>query len=49
MSVTFPINSSAVDLDGFRSLMDAVHTTCTAEGIDFFIVGALARDLIFEH
>ena len=29
--------------------MDAVHTACTAEGIDFFIVGALARDLIFEH
>lgn len=49
MSVTFPINSSAADLDGFRSLMDAVYTVCTAEGIDFFIVGALARDLIFEH
>jgi predicted nucleotidyltransferase len=29
--------------------MDAVHTVCTVEGIDFFIVGALARDLIFEH
>jgi predicted nucleotidyltransferase len=49
MSVTFPIDSSAVDLGGFRPLMDAVHTACMAEGIDFFIVGALARDLIFEH
>ena len=29
--------------------MDAVHIACTAEGIDFFIVGALARDLLFEH
>ena len=49
MSVTFPIDSSAVDLGGFRSLMDALHTVCAAESIDFFIVGALARDLIFEH
>lgn len=29
--------------------MDAVHEACTAEGIDFFVVGALARDLILEH
>jgi hypothetical protein len=49
MSVTFSINSSAVDLAGFRPLMDAVHSACMSESIAFFVVGALASDLIFEH
>lgn len=49
MSVTFPINSAEVDVGGFRSLADAVHAACTTEGIDFFIVGALARDLVLKH
>lgn len=49
MSVSFQIDSSQVDVAGFKPLIHALHHACNAEGINFIVVGALARDLIFEH
>lgn len=49
MTVSFPVDSRKVDVTGFRPLMEALSEACYAQGLDFFIIGALARDLVLIH
>lgn len=43
------VQSSDVAIPGFRALMEGLSGACEALGVDFFVIGALARDLHLEH
>ena len=49
MNQDLNISSDQVDVPGFRALLEAVSSVCRRRDIRFFIVGALARDLLLEH
>ena len=43
------ISSDRVNIAGFRALLEAVSSVCRRREIRFFVIGALARDLLLEH
>lgn len=43
------VESGAVAIPEFRALMEQLTGACEELGIDFFVIGALARDLHLEH
>lgn len=49
MASNYRVQSSDVAIPGFRALMEELSDACEALGVDFFVIGALARDLHLEH
>ena len=49
MASNYRVQSSDVAIPGFRALMEELSDACEALGVDFFVIGALTRDLHLEH
>lgn len=49
MKISFEVDSERVHIRGFRTLVERVGEACQQHDAPFFVVGALARDLLLEH
>jgi predicted nucleotidyltransferase len=48
MSNSFKINLNSLRQEGMKEVLDAVETSCKDLNIDFYIIGAIARDIWFS-
>jgi len=49
MESPFEVDVGELGVRGLRPLLRALTEACAQQGADFFIIGALARDLLLEH
>ena len=49
MNDGFRVDLERVPLPGFDALIHHLHQACQIQGLSFFVIGALARDLVLQH